>query len=132
MPCHPKHNSMHCSNSLLQKQYHQILSELERLGVPCHYDTIKLSVLGHYLPSSLSSLYNTVDFIQYCILKSQCSFRWSFNSTLRKVCQTLVLNGHKIRLFIYGCIFVVFSLAHPISGIYHTVVMCVRGRTTFL
>ena len=35
------------------------------------------------------------------------------NSALRKVCETLVLNGHKIRLFIYGCIFYCIFLATP-------------------
>ena len=54
------------------------------------------------------------------------------NSALRKVCQIFVLNGHKIRLFIYGCIFIVFSLPHPLSGIYRAVVMSVQGHTTFL
>ena len=34
------------------------------------------------------------------------------NSALRKVCQTLVLNGHKIRLFIYGCIFLLYFPCH--------------------
>ena len=37
-------------------EYHQISSEFDRLGVPCYYDTVELSVLGHYLQSSLSPL----------------------------------------------------------------------------
>ena len=49
-----------------------ILSEFDRLGVPCFYDTVELSVLGHYLQSSLSSLYNIVNFVQQPISKSQC------------------------------------------------------------
>ena len=34
-----------------KEEYLQILSELDWLGVTTHYDTIELSVLGHYLPS---------------------------------------------------------------------------------
>ena len=45
-------------------EYQQILSEFDRLGIPCSYHTIELSVLGHYLPSSLSSFQNCVNFIQ--------------------------------------------------------------------
>jgi len=41
-------------------EYLQILSELGRLGIFSLYDTIELSVLGHYLPSTLSSLHKTV------------------------------------------------------------------------
>ena len=33
-------------------EYQQILSEFDRLGIPCSYYTIELSVLGHYLPPS--------------------------------------------------------------------------------
>ena len=54
-----------------KEEYHQILSEFCRLGVPCHYDTVELSVLGHYLQSSLSSLYTTMNFVQQPMLKSQ-------------------------------------------------------------
>ena len=58
-----------------KEEYHQLLSEFDRLGVPCFYDTVELSVLGHYLQSSLSSLYNIiiiVNFVQQPISKSQC------------------------------------------------------------
>ena len=30
-------------------EYQQILSEFDRLGIPCFYYTIELSVLGHYI-----------------------------------------------------------------------------------
>jgi len=46
-----------------KQEYQQILSEFDQLGVPCFYDTIEMSVLGHYLTSS-SSLQNCVNFIQ--------------------------------------------------------------------
>ena len=55
-----------------KEEYHQLLSEFDRLGVPCFYDTVELSVLGHYLQSSLSSLYNIMNFVQQPISKSQC------------------------------------------------------------
>ena len=55
-----------------KEEYHLLLSELERIGVSCCYGTIELSVLGHYLQSSLSSLYNTVTFFQQSISRSQC------------------------------------------------------------
>ena len=45
-------------------EYLEIVSELQRLGVNSHYETLELSVLGHYLPSSLVSLKNCVNFIQ--------------------------------------------------------------------
>ena len=65
-----------------KQEYHQVLSEFDRLGVPCHYDTIELSVLGHYLQSSLSSLYNTMNFVQQSMSKSQC----------RKICEAMAFN----------------------------------------
>ena len=55
-----------------KEEYHQLSSEFDRLGVPCFYDTVELSVLGHYLQSSLSSLYNIMNFVQQPISKSQC------------------------------------------------------------
>jgi len=47
-----------------KQEYQQILSEFDLLGVPCFYDTIEISVLGHYLASSSSFLQNCVNFIQ--------------------------------------------------------------------
>ena len=40
-----------------------LLAELDRLGIASYYDTIEMSVLGHYLPISLSFT-NCVNFIQ--------------------------------------------------------------------
>ena len=45
-------------------EYQEIMSEFEYMGVDCYYDTLELSVLGHYLPSSLTSLKNCVNYIQ--------------------------------------------------------------------
>jgi len=46
------------------KEYQELQSEFDCLGIPCIYDTIELSVLGHYLPASLSSFVNCDNFIQ--------------------------------------------------------------------
>ena len=54
-----------------KEEYLQLSSEFDHLGVPCFYDTVELSVLGHYLQSSLSSLYNMMSFVQQPISKSQ-------------------------------------------------------------
>jgi len=44
-------------------EYLEIMSEFQRFGVDSHYDTLELSVLGHYLPPSLLSLKNCINFI---------------------------------------------------------------------
>ena len=44
-----------------KQEYLQILSELDRLGIPSNYDTVEISVLGHYLPSTLTSLLKSVN-----------------------------------------------------------------------
>ena len=61
-------------SELKKEEYQLLLSELDRLGIVNFYDTIEMSVLGHYLPSSLSSFRNCVNFIQnnFTMLKSQC------------------------------------------------------------
>ena len=60
-------------------EYQQILSEFDRLGTPCSYYTIELSVLGHYLPSSLSSFQNCVNFIQNEITMTRSNCRRIFD-----------------------------------------------------
>ena len=37
-----------------EEEYLQILSKLDRLGIPSTYDTLEMSVLGHYFPSTLT------------------------------------------------------------------------------
>jgi len=49
----------------------QILSELDHLGVNSQYDTIEISVLGHYLPL-LSSSCRIVSMFNRSVSKSQC------------------------------------------------------------
>jgi len=46
-----------------KQEYLMIQSELHRLGVDCSYSTVEVSVLGHYLTSSLSSLQASINFI---------------------------------------------------------------------
>ena len=47
-----------------KEDYLQILLELDRLETTCYYNTIEISVLGHYLQSALSSLCNALGYIQ--------------------------------------------------------------------
>ena len=74
----PLDSIQHLESARDQKQskedYLQILSELDRLGTACYYNTIGISVLGHYLQSSLSSLCNALGYIQRTtvISQSQC------------------------------------------------------------
>ena len=51
-----------------------LLSELDRLCVVSLYNTIEISVLGHYLPVSLSSFRSCVNFIQsdFTVTTPQC------------------------------------------------------------
>ena len=55
-----------------KQEYLQILSELDRLGIPSNYDTVEISVLGHYLPSTLPSLHKSVNFFNLTVSKSWC------------------------------------------------------------
>ena len=54
-----------------KEEYFQILFELDCLGVTSQYDAVKVSVLGHYLPSLLSELFWIVTMLQ-SVLKAQC------------------------------------------------------------
>ena len=56
-------------------EYLEIVSELQRLGVNSHFEKLELSVLGHYLPLSLVSLKNCVNFIQGVENFSKCDSR---------------------------------------------------------
>jgi len=57
---------------LSKQEYLQILSELDRLGIPSNYDTVEISVLGHYLPSTLTLLDKSVNFFNQSVSKSLC------------------------------------------------------------
>ena len=69
-----RHLELARDRKLKKEEYQLLLSELDRLGIVNFYDTIEMSVLGHHLPSSLSSFRNCVNFIQnnFTMLKSQC------------------------------------------------------------
>ena len=69
-----RHLELARDRKLKKEEYQLLLSELDRLGIVNFYDTIEMSVLGHYLPSSLSSFRNCVNFIQnnFTMSKSQC------------------------------------------------------------
>ena len=57
-----------------KEDYQLLLSELDRLGVASLYNTIEISVLGHYLPVSLSSFCSCVNFIHsdFTVPTPQC------------------------------------------------------------
>ena len=55
-----------------KQEYLQILSELDHLGIPSIYDTVEIRVLGHYLPSTLTSLHNFVNYSNQSVSKSLC------------------------------------------------------------
>ena len=54
-----------------KQEYLQILSELDHLGIPSMYDTVEISVLGHYLPSTLMSPHK-FNFFNQSVSKSLC------------------------------------------------------------
>ena len=41
-----------------------MLSEFDRLQIPNYYETVEISVLGHYLPSSIHALKSFIAFTQ--------------------------------------------------------------------
>ena len=49
-----------------KEDYQLLLLELDRLDIVSFYDIIEVSVLGHYLPTSLSAFWNCVNFILLC------------------------------------------------------------------
>ena len=61
-----------------KKEYQEIQSEFYRLGVCCFYSTIELSVSGHYLSPSLSSL-QTINFVDETTMISKSSCRRIFD-----------------------------------------------------
>jgi len=63
----PLDSTHHLEQARSRKQnkleYHQILSELDRLGFTNYYETIEISVLGHYHQFSIKNTYNALHFI---------------------------------------------------------------------
>ena len=62
-----------------KKEYQEIQSEFDRLGVHCFHSTIELSVLGHYLSPSLSSFQNCINFVDETTMISKSSCRRIFD-----------------------------------------------------
>lgn len=64
----PLDSSHHLEAARSRKQskveYHQILAELDRLEYPNYYETLEVSVLGHYQRFSVKNILNLLDFIQ--------------------------------------------------------------------
>ena len=58
----PLHSAHHLEQARYRKQnkveYHQILSESDRLNVTNFYETLEISVLGHYHQFSVTNTYN--------------------------------------------------------------------------
>ena len=81
----PLDSIQHLESARDQKQtredYLQILSELDRLEITCYYNTIEISVLCHYLQSSLSSLCSTLGYIQQATAISQSQCRMVLDET---------------------------------------------------
>ena len=44
-------------------EYHQILSKLDRLDITNYYETLEISVLGHYHQYSVTNTYNALRFV---------------------------------------------------------------------
>ena len=40
-----------------------MLAEFDHLNIQNYYETIEISVLGHYLPSSIQNIKNFIDFL---------------------------------------------------------------------
>ncbi|XP_065883967.1 uncharacterized protein [Dysidea avara] len=63
----PLDSAHHLEQARSRKQnkaeYHQILSELDRLNVTNFYETLEISVLGHFQQFSVTNTYNVLHFI---------------------------------------------------------------------
>ena len=81
-----------------KREYQELQSEFDCHGIPCCYDTIEISVLGHYLPVSLSSFMNCVNlrsrFLNLEILTSLLPFLFLHQEEFSW--QEIALNGLKM------------------------------------
>ena len=123
-------------------EYQQALLQFDCLGIPSSYYTIELSVLGHYLPSSLSSFQNCVNFIQNEITMTRSNCRRifdlaavaSFSSFIDEYSwKKIVRSGQwKIEqlalILIFNCTYPCHAHLYGIVLLYF-VVACVRGLT---
>ena len=63
----------------------ELLSEFDRLQIPNYYETVEISVLGHYLPSSIHALKSFIDFTQPSI---------ATKSNIRQTLDRAALHAH--------------------------------------
>ena len=66
-------------------EYHQILSELDRLDITNYYETLEISVLGHYHQYSVTNIYNTLRFVYQDLSITKSSVRQLLDDA-SKVC----------------------------------------------
>ena len=84
----PLDSEHHLQTARLRKQnkveYQQLLAELDRLNVSNYYETLEISVLGHYHPSCVKNLWNLLHFVHQDILVSKAALRKILDSALQK------------------------------------------------
>ena len=87
----PLDSAHHLEQARSRKQnkaeYHQILSELDRLNVTNFYETLEISVLGHFQQFSVTNTYNVLHFIDKDINITRSLVRWMLDDA-SKVCMT--------------------------------------------
>ena len=69
-------------------EYHQILTELDRLNVTNFYETLEISVLGHYRQFSATKTYNVLHFIDKDINITKSLVRQMLDDA-SKICMTM-------------------------------------------
>ena len=83
----PLDSEHHLQTARLRKQnkveYQQLLAELDRLNVSNYYETLEISVLGHYHPSCVKT-YGTCYILFTRILVSKAALRKILDSALQK------------------------------------------------
>ena len=62
------------------------LTSALQLQIPNYYETIEISVLGHYLPSSIQNIKNSIDFVQLSVA-TKSSIRQILDNAARQ-CMT--------------------------------------------
>ena len=66
-------------------EYHQILSELDRLDITNYYETLEISVLGNYHQYSVTNTYNALRFVDQDLSITKSSVRQLLDDA-SKVC----------------------------------------------
>ena len=78
-------------------EYHQLLAEFDHLQIPNYYETIEISVLGHYLPSSIENIKNFIDFVQLSVT-TKSSIRHILNNAAHQclTCSQKIFLGQEL------------------------------------